>query len=279
MDERRRCTTCRRGPARRRRARAGPDRRGGDHGRARGARRPPTWTRPCADADFVFSAIRVGGLAGPHARRAGRARPGPARAGDDRPGRSGVRAAHRAGRRRGGRAGQGRVAPARLGHQLHQPGRHDHRGDAAGAGRARRRHLRLADRAGPACRPRARARPGPHVAGLRGAQPPRLAARAVARRPGRAARPARRRHPALPASRRAASSAPTGSAAWGRCPTSTSTTTTSPATRWPRSAAARRPGGSSCSTSSAASTTRSPPTRRRPSGSGTGCAGSVTPAT
>ena len=62
---------------------------------------------------------------------------------------------------------------------------------------------------------RARARPGPHVARLRGAQPPRLAARAVARRPGRAARPARRRRACSPASRRAASSAPTGSAALG----------------------------------------------------------------
>ena len=64
--------------------------------------------RRCAGADFVFSAIRVGGLAGPHRRRAGGARPGRARPGDHRPGRPGLRAAHGAGRRRGRRAGRAR---------------------------------------------------------------------------------------------------------------------------------------------------------------------------
>ena len=101
-------------------------------------------------------------------------------------------------------------------------------------GDARRRHLRLADRAGPPGRPRPRARPGPDVAGLRGAQPPGLAARAARTTAGdvlpdlladdallaviEEGRALRRRldpHASAP------------------CRTSTSTTTTSPATRSP----------------------------------------------
>ena len=276
VDRRRRCTTS---------TRTASPRSGTCWPRWAAATRPPRVVSATtdldtalADADFVFSAIRVGGLAG--------------RTNDERValdlGLLGQETTGPGGLAYGLRTVPVAVevaervkalAPRRLGHQLHQPGRDDHRGDAAGAGRARRRHLRLADRAGPACRPRARARPGPHVAGLRGAQPPRLAARAARTTAGTCCPTSSATTPCSPASRRAASSAPTGSAAWAPCPTSTSTTTTSPATRWPRSAAARRPGASSCSTSSAASTTRSPPTPRRPSGSGTGCAGSVTPAT
>ena len=105
-----------------------------------------------ADADFVFSAIRVGGLAG--------------RTNDERVALD------------LGLLGQETTGPGGLAYGLRtvpvavevaervkalaphawvinftNPAGHDHRGDAAGAGRARRRHLRLADRAGPAGRP------------------------------------------------------------------------------------------------------------------------------
>ena len=109
-------------------------------------------------ADFVFSAIRVGGLA--------------ARVQDERvaldlgvlgqetTGAGGIAYGLRTvpvatvDRRAGPRRRAGRV-----GHQLHQPGRHDHRGDAERPRRPRRRHLRHPDHHGEAGRPAARRRP------------------------------------------------------------------------------------------------------------------------
>ena len=99
------------------------------------------------------------------------------------------------------------------------------------------------------------------------------------RRPGRAARPARPTtrllgaHRGGPALRRRLDPQP-----GRRSPTSTSTTTTSPATRSPRSAAAAQTRGEFLLDAAARLLRRGrrrPPAR--PSGSGTGCAGSATP--
>ena len=108
----------------------------------RASHAPPPSTRPSRAVDFVFSAIRVGGLAGRTADERVALDLGAARAGDDRSGRAVVRAAHRArGRPRRG-AGR-RARPGRLGHQLHQPGGAGDRGDAGGPRRPGRRDLRL----------------------------------------------------------------------------------------------------------------------------------------
>ena len=107
-------------------------------------------------ADFVFSAIRVGELAGPRGRRDRAALARRARAGDHRPGRHLLRAADDPDH---GRARRGDRAPGAAGvaDQLHQPRRDGHRGRPAGARRPRGRHLRLAVGAVPARRRRARA--------------------------------------------------------------------------------------------------------------------------
>ena len=90
--------------------------------------------------------------------------------------------------------------------------------------------------------------PAEPVARLRRAQPSRLVARAARGRRGPAAGPARRRSPHWAASRRCGWSAPTGCARSARSPTSTCTTSTAHGRRSPRSARRRVRGGSSCST-------------------------------
>ena len=80
---------------------------------------------------------------GPGRRRVGAARARRARPGDDRPGRHLLRAAHDPGDARARRDDR-RARARRLADQLHQPGRHGHRGGPAGARRPRGRHLRLA---------------------------------------------------------------------------------------------------------------------------------------
>ena len=86
--------------------------------------------------------------------------------------------------------------PRCLAHQLHEPGRDHHPGDAFRARRARHRYLRHPHRA----RQPDAERPGHSRGGarrrvlrLRGPQPPRLAALAVRRRPRRPPAPLRRR--------------------------------------------------------------------------------------
>ena len=208
----------RRGPARRRRARCWPSwaaatpgraRGVGDHRPRHGPARAPTSSSPRSGSAAWRAARTTSGWRSTWACSA-RRRPAPAASRTGcAPCPSPLEIAERVARAR----------PRRLGHQLHQPGRHDHRGDAAGAGRPGHRHLRLADRAGPPGRPRARrstrtARRWTTSGSTTSAG----CAALVARRPGRAARPARRRHPALRPSRRAGSSAPTGSAALGAIP-------------------------------------------------------------
>src|SRR3954454_9537574 len=129
---------------------------------------------------------------GARGRRVGAALDRRARAGDDRPRRHLLRAADDPGdgpARRDDRA----AGAERLAGQLHQPGRHGHRGRAAGARRPRGRHLRLALRPLPARRPRARPAPGSDVVRLLRAQPPRLAQGGPRRRARPPPRPARRR--------------------------------------------------------------------------------------
>ena len=69
---------------------------------------------------------------GTHRRRADRARPRAARPGDDRPRWRRLRPAHRP-RRARRRPTHTPSGPRRVGHQLHQPGRPRHPGDAVGA--------------------------------------------------------------------------------------------------------------------------------------------------
>ena len=139
-------------------------------------------------ADFVFSAIRVGGLEG----RAADERVALAEGvlGQETVGAGGIAYGLRTvpvavdiARR------VARARPRRLGHQLHQPGGPGHRGDVPAPRRPGHRHLRLAGRPRP---PRRRASlgadPDAGLDRLRRPQPPRLAARPARRRPRRAAR-------------------------------------------------------------------------------------------
>ena len=151
-----------------------------------------------AGADFVFSAIRVGGAAG--------------RVADERR----ALAAGVLGQETVGAGGLAyglrtlpvalelartvaELAPRRLADQLHQPGRAGHRGQPDGAGRAGDRDLRLADRPGPAGLPGAAACPqaelqaGQVVADYAGINHLGWLRAAAAGRPGPAAGPAGRR--------------------------------------------------------------------------------------
>ena len=82
-----------------------------------------------AGADFVFSAIRVGGLEGRSRRRAGGARPRACSA-RRRPAPAASPTACAPSRSRSTSPDACAGWPRRLGHQLHQPGRPGHRGDA-----------------------------------------------------------------------------------------------------------------------------------------------------
>lgn len=143
-------------------------------------------------ADFVFSAIRVGGARRPRGgrtHRAGGRRAGP---GDRRRGRHLLRAAHRPG---GGRDRPPHRGPGArgLGHQLHQSGRPGHRGDDRPPRGPGDRDLRLTGGPRPPRGRGARRRSGARPPGLRGPEPPGLAARPVRRGPGPAAVPVRGR--------------------------------------------------------------------------------------
>ena len=248
-------------PPRRRRARAGPDGRRRP-GRARRSRRPPTSTTALRGRRLrlLGDPRRRPGRA--HARRAGGARPGRARPGDDRPGRPGVRAAHRAGRASRSPSGSRALAPDAWVINFTNPAGMVTEAMQRRARRPRRRHLRLADRAGPPCRPR---RSGATRTARRsttwgsttsaGCAGCRTTARDVL--------------PDLLADDTAAlrhRGGPLFGADWirsaGRGPQRVPLLLLLHPRRGgldPRQP--RRPGASSCSTSSAASTTRSPPTR------------------
>ena len=165
-------------------------------------------------ADFVFSAIRVGGLEG---RVVDEGVPlGLGVLGQETIGPGGICFALR--------TIPAMVAlaetiaargAARLAHQLHEPGRDGHRGAPAGARRARDRHLRHAVGPVPARRPALGRAPGRAGVRLLRPQPPRLAARRARRPAGPAAGAAGRRRARSTRSRRAGCSAPSGCARSG----------------------------------------------------------------
>ena len=218
-------------PARRDRAGSSPSRPRASPTTPRGHASPPTSTRRCAaptsssprSASAASRAARptsgspwTEGVLGQETVGAGRHR---------------LRAAHRAGRRRH-RPARRPARPRRLGHQLHQPGRPGHRGHVPPPRRPGHRHLRLAGRASAAGSPAPSAPTREqawldyaglnHLGWLRGLRVdgPRRTARGCSPTPSCSA-----------PSRRAGSSAPTGSGRSARSRTSTCTTTTSTARR------------------------------------------------
>ncbi|CAM5728320.1 hypothetical protein SANTM175S_07893 [Streptomyces antimycoticus] len=222
--------------------------------------RTPAATVPTTDldealrgADFVFSAIRVGGLEGRAADE--RVALDHGVLGQETVGAGGiayglrtvpVRRRHRPARRPPG--------PRRLGHQLHQPRGPGHRGHVPPPRRPGHRHLRLAGGPRPPRRPRARRRSGPRVDRLRRPEPPRLAARPARRRARRTAASAGRpRGPRLvrggQALRPRVAAPPSA-----RSPTSICTTTTSTGKRYGLSARPSRPAAPSSATSRRGST-------------------------
>ena len=224
---------------------------------APGSPPPPTSTRRSRGADFVFSAIRVGGLEGRAAdERVALAR-GRARPGDGRRRRHLLRPAHGPGRRRHRPAGRRGSRPDAWVINFTNPAGLVTEAMSRAPRRPGHRHLRLAGRAWAAGSPRALGvDPATASARLRRASTTSAGCAACASTAATCCPAARRPRQRSAPSRRAGSSAPTGCARSARSRTSTCTTTTSTARRSaPTSGAEQTRGAVPAASSRPASTT------------------------